>query len=61
MVSDHQFNIAPELARGGEHGTKSDIWSLGIVDLEMTSRLLSYTASELRQMSEGSRQAGQNG
>lgn len=40
--------MAPELARGGEHGTKSDMWSLGIVYLEMTSRLLGYSASELR-------------
>ncbi|KAK4171969.1 hypothetical protein QBC36DRAFT_82948 [Triangularia setosa] len=40
--------MAPELAKNEEHGTKSDMWSLGIVFLEMTSKLLGHKPSEMR-------------
>ncbi|KAK4182444.1 ankyrin repeat protein [Podospora australis] len=40
--------MAPELAKGGEHGTKSDMFSLGIVFLEMTTWLLNLRPSEMR-------------
>ncbi|KAK4160694.1 hypothetical protein QBC43DRAFT_325084 [Cladorrhinum sp. PSN259] len=40
--------MAPELMKGEEHGTKSDMWSLGIVFLEMTTKLLNIGPSEMR-------------
>jgi len=40
--------MAPEYAKGGEHSTRSDMWSLGIVFLEMTSKLLDRQPSEMR-------------
>ncbi|KAK4204935.1 ankyrin repeat protein [Triangularia verruculosa] len=40
--------MAPELDKGDEHGTKSDMWSLGIVFLEMTTKLLGQKPSEMR-------------
>ncbi|KAK1827546.1 hypothetical protein QBC39DRAFT_175057 [Podospora conica] len=40
--------MAPELAKGGEHGTKSDMWSLGLVYLEMTTKLLEHRPSDMR-------------
>jgi serine/threonine protein kinase len=40
--------MAPELAKGGEHSTKSDMWSLGLVYLEMTTKLLEHRPSEMQ-------------
>ncbi|KAI0445151.1 hypothetical protein F4803DRAFT_205021 [Xylaria telfairii] len=40
--------MAPEVAKGDERGTKSDMWSLGIVFLEMTTKLLDHRLSDLR-------------
>ena len=41
--------MAPEISNGVERGTKSDMWSLGLVFLEMTTKLLGYRPSELRE------------
>ncbi|OAQ60706.1 ankyrin repeat protein [Pochonia chlamydosporia 170] len=40
--------MAPEVARGDERGTKSDMWSLGIVFFEMTTRLLNHGLDDVR-------------
>ncbi|KAI0479700.1 hypothetical protein F4859DRAFT_513201 [Xylaria cf. heliscus] len=40
--------MAPEVAKDDERGTKSDMWSLGIVFLEMTTKLLDHRLSDLR-------------
>ncbi|KAI0811868.1 kinase-like domain-containing protein [Xylaria sp. FL0064] len=40
--------MAPEVAKGDERGTKSDMWSLGIVFLEMTTKLLGHRLADLR-------------
>ncbi|KAI2643379.1 hypothetical protein GGS21DRAFT_485898 [Xylaria nigripes] len=42
--------MAPEVAKEDERGTKSDMWSLGIVFLEMTSKLLDHRLINLRNM-----------
>ncbi|KAI1421146.1 hypothetical protein F5Y12DRAFT_769561 [Xylaria sp. FL1777] len=40
--------MAPEVAREDERGTRSDMWSLGIVFLEMTTKLLGHRLVVLR-------------
>ncbi|KAI2465100.1 kinase-like protein [Annulohypoxylon bovei var. microspora] len=40
--------MAPEVARKEQVGSSSDLWSLGIVFLEMTTRLLGRQIDELR-------------
>ncbi|RYP49839.1 hypothetical protein DL768_004531 [Monosporascus sp. mg162] len=40
--------MAPEIAKGDERGTKSDMWSLGVVFLEMTTKLLNHRPADLR-------------
>ncbi|KAI1214107.1 kinase-like domain-containing protein [Annulohypoxylon truncatum] len=40
--------MAPEVGRGEEVGSSSDMWSLGVVFLEMTTRLLGRRIEELR-------------
>ncbi|TGJ79012.1 hypothetical protein E0Z10_g9757 [Xylaria hypoxylon] len=40
--------MAPEVAKEGERGTKSDMWSLGIVFLEMTTKLLGHRPVSFR-------------
>ncbi|OTB05469.1 hypothetical protein M426DRAFT_135944 [Hypoxylon sp. CI-4A] len=42
-------HMAPEVAKGEEVGTLSDMWSLGVVFLEMTTRLLGWHIGEMRQ------------
>ncbi|KAI1079487.1 hypothetical protein F5B20DRAFT_581270 [Whalleya microplaca] len=42
--------MAPEVARRDEKGSSSDMWSLGVVFLEMTTRLLGRRIDELRQL-----------
>ena len=44
---DHQ---APEIARREERDSKSDIFSLGLVFLEMTTKLLGRSTSELKRV-----------
>ncbi|KAJ2987091.1 hypothetical protein NUW58_g4696 [Xylaria curta] len=40
--------MAPEVAKEEERGTRSDMWSLGIVFLEMTTKLLDHRLVSLR-------------
>lgn len=40
--------MAPEVLKEDERGTRSDMWSLGMVFLEMTTKLLNHHLSELR-------------
>ncbi|KAK7739115.1 hypothetical protein SLS62_011293 [Diatrype stigma] len=40
--------MAPEISKGEERGTRSDMWSLGVVFLEMTTKLLDHHPVELR-------------
>lgn len=40
--------MAPEIAKDEDHGTASDMWSLGIIFLEMTTRLLGRRLKEYK-------------
>lgn len=40
--------MAPEISKGDERGTRSDMWSLGVVFLEMTTKLLNHRPAELK-------------
>ncbi|KAI1265466.1 hypothetical protein F5Y18DRAFT_52820 [Xylariaceae sp. FL1019] len=40
--------MAPEVAKGDERGSKSDMWSLGMVFLEMTTKLLDRRVGDLQ-------------
>ncbi|PHH73422.1 hypothetical protein CDD82_5486 [Ophiocordyceps australis] len=41
--------MAPEMAKGDDRGTRSDMWSLGVVYLEMTTKLLNHRVVELKE------------
>ncbi|KAI0147034.1 hypothetical protein GGR57DRAFT_477696 [Xylariaceae sp. FL1272] len=40
--------MAPEVAKGDKRGSKSDMWSLGMVFLEMTTKLLDRRVGDLK-------------